>query len=86
MKDADIIDFFCQLGEVDLTDDLHRKAEIFVCKMYGHKRITSVNELRSNMFWSRLRKNDNVPDLSLLPPCFASPRKHTSRAHYVASI
>ena len=50
VKDADIIDFFCQLGEADLTDDLHKKAEVFVCKMYGHKKINSVNELRSYMF------------------------------------
>ena len=60
MKDVDIIDIFYQLGEADLTDDLHKKAEVFVCKMYGRKKITSVNELRSYMFWGRLRKNGKV--------------------------
>ena len=38
------------------------------------------------MFWAKLRKTGKVPDLSSLPPCSASLRKHTSRAHYVAKI
>ena len=59
---------------------------MFVCRMYGHKKIKSVDKLRSIMFWAKLRKNDKVPDLSLLPPCSSSLKKHTSRAHYVAKI
>lgn len=59
---------------------------MFLCRMYGHKKIKSVDKLRSIMFWAKLRKNDKVPDLSLLPPCSSSLKKHTSRAHYVAKI
>ena len=59
---------------------------MFVCKMYGQKKIKKVNELRSTMFWAKLRKNGKVPDLSLLPPCSSALKKHTARAHYVAKI
>ena len=38
------------------------------------------------MFWAKLRKNGKVPDLSSLPPCSSSLKKHTSRAHYVSKI
>ena len=54
--------------------------------MYGHKKITSVDELQTRMFWARLRKNGKVPDLSSLPPCSSALKKHTSSAHYVAKM
>ena len=57
----------------------------------SNKKIKSVDKLCSIMFWAKLRINDKVPDLSLLPPCRLFPcssslKKHTSRAHYVAKI
>ena len=61
-------------------------AEEFVCRIYGYKKMSSVNELRAKLFWMRLRKNDRVPDLATLPPCSSTLRKHTTRAHYVAKI
>ena len=48
--------------------------------------MTSVNKLRAKLFWTRLRKNDRVPDLATLPPCSSALRKHTTRAHYVAKM
>ena len=86
VKDEELIDFFCQLGVGELTEETYEKAEVFVCRIYGHKRIKKVDELRSVMFWAKLRKNGKVPDLSSLPPCSSSLKKHTSRAHYVAKI
>ena len=86
VKDGELIDFFCQLGVGELTDEIHEKAEMFVCRIYGHKRIKKVNDLRSVLFWAKLRKKGKVPDLSSLPPCSSSLKKHTSRAHYVAKI
>jgi hypothetical protein len=85
-EDDEMLDFLCQLGEGELTPNIHEAAEKFVSKMYGNKTITSVNELRAKLFWSRTRKNGKVPDLSLLPPCASSLMKHTARAHYVAKI
>ena len=66
-EDESMLDFFCQLGKVELTQSLHTDAEKFVCKMYGNRTITSVNELRAKLYWRYNRKNGKVPDLSLLP-------------------
>ena len=38
VKDDELIDFFCELGVGDLTEEMHEKAEMFVCRMYGHKK------------------------------------------------
>ena len=86
VNDDELLEFFSKLGEGDLTDEMYQEAERFVCKMYGSKTITSVNQLRSNLFWTRLRKNDRVPDLCTLPPCSSTLRKHTTRAHYVTKM
>ena len=86
LEDNDSLNFLSQLGEGSLTDDLHIEAEKFVCKMYGDKRAQSVNGLRTKLFWSRLRKNGKVVDLSLLPPCSSTLKKHTARSHYIAKI
>ena len=85
-KDNTMLDFLGQLGEGQLTDETHKEAKKFVCTMYGDKRVQNVNELRGKLFWSRLRKNGKVPDLSLLPPCASTLRRHSARAHYVAKI
>ena len=47
VKDDEMIDFLCQLGEGEVTPDIHEAAEELVCKMYGNKNIKSVNELRA---------------------------------------
>ena len=86
LKNNDSLTFLKQLEEDALTDDLHTKAEKFVCTMYGDKRCDSVNALRGKMYWSRLRKNGKVIDLSLLPPCSSTLMKHTARSHYVAKM
>ena len=63
VNDDELLEFFSKLGEGDLTDEIiYQEAERFVCKMYGSKTITSVNQLRSKLFGTRLRKNDRVPD------------------------
>lgn len=54
--------------------------------MYGNRTISSVNELRAKLYWRYNRKNGKVPDLSVLPPCASSLKKHTARAHYIARI
>ena len=84
--DEESLQFFKNLGIVQLDDDLFSASEKFVCKLYGDNRYTSVNKLRCKMFWNHYRKKGKVPDLSLLPPCASSLRKHTSRAYFVAKI
>ena len=65
---------------------MHLKAEKVVCRMYADKKVNSVNELRAKIFWNRLRKKGKVIDFALLPPCSATLRKNTARAHYIAKI
>ena len=86
VDDEELLDFFCDLGVEELTEEMYVKAEVFVCRMYGHRRIKKVDELRAVMFWAKLRKSGKVPDLSSLPPCYSSLKKHTARAHHVAKI
>ena len=84
--DEFMIDFFCKLGNENLTNDLYKNAEKCVCKLYGNNLLENVNDLRSKLYWNFVKKNGKVPDLSLLPPCSSSLKKHTARSHYIASI
>ena len=45
VKDEELIDFFCQLGLEELTEETYEKGEMFVCRMYGHTKIKKVDEL-----------------------------------------
>lgn len=80
------LDFFNKLGDDVLDDDIFMAAETFVCKLYGDKNCHSVNSLRNKLFWKHWRNKGKVVDLSLLPPCAPTLRKHTARAHYIAKI
>ena len=84
--DQESLTFFDNLGVVPLDENLFAASEKFVCRMYGDKKCSSVNKLRCKMFWNHYRKNGKVPDLSLLPPCASSLKKHTSRAYFVAKV
>ena len=46
----------------------------------------SVDSLRSKMFWNKLRRYGKFYDLSLLPPCASTLRKHTARSNYICHI
>ena len=43
-KDDEHIEFFCELGVGELTEEMHEKAEMFVCRIYGHKRSGETKE------------------------------------------
>ena len=85
-KDKDLTDLFCQLGVGELTEEAYEKLRCLSAGCMDTKRLKKVNEWRAIMFWAKLRKNGKVPDLSSLPPCSSSLKKHTSRAHYVSKI
>ena len=86
IEDNDSVNFFAHLGIDELTDELHNQAEQFICKLYGDHRCESVDEIRAKIFWKKLRKDGKVVDLSLLPPCSSTLRKHTIRAHCIAKM
>ena len=63
-----------------------RSLEKFVCSLYGEKHLSSVNRVRKIIFWRSYSRDNNVIDLSLLPPCQTSLERHIRRANYVARI
>ena len=52
-----------------------------VCRIYGEKRIKDVNDPDR-----KSKKENKVIDISLLPTCKNSLRKHTKRANYKARV
>ena len=64
--DDEMLDFFSNLGSGTLKEELYNKEEKVVCRMYGDKNVESVNKMIAKLFWSRLRKDDKVTDLSHL--------------------
>jgi hypothetical protein len=81
------LDIFSQLGtETHVSEELFSVIEKYVCFLYGQKKIKKVNEARSAIFWRKISQEHKVVDISLLPPCSDSLRKHAARANYVARI
>ena len=85
--DPQHLELFGNLGEeIQASEEVLLSLEKFVCKMYGEKSMTDVNTTRSKIFWKKLKKDDKVVDLSLLPPCCSSLRRHSLRANFVARM
>ena len=84
-KDQKYIRLFAELGNYpEVPIHVSNGLEEFVCDLYGHARISSVNKLRHKIFWQKLEKENKVIDLSFMPPCEAN--LHIMRANYVALI
>ena len=47
VKDEEFIDFFFEFGVGEMKEEAYDKAKKFVCRIYGHKKIHKVDELRS---------------------------------------
>ena len=78
---------FVEMGEsFDLSRELIDKMEKFVVDLYGYPKLDNVNEVRSKIFWSHLKKKKKIVSLSLLPPCQSSLELHIKRANYVATV
>ena len=85
--DPQLLELFRILGaEMHTSEEILASLEKFVCKMYGEKGVTDVNTARSKIFWKKLKKDNKVVDLSLLPPCNSSLRRHALRANFVARM
>ena len=80
------LDLFGRLGtEIHLTDEMYDGFEKCVQNIW-RKKNKSVNDAGSKIFWNKLKKENKVIDISLLPPCKNSSRTHTKRANYKARI
>ena len=81
------LDIFSQLGtESHVSEEVFGIIEKYVCFLYGQKKIEKVNEAKSAIFWRKISQEHKIVDISQLPPCSDSLRKHVARANYVARI
>ena len=95
-RSPQFVDAFRCLGQVAnaIPENIFSQLESFVCAMYSSK-ITDVNSLRYFLFESRytttlpsgkLTAETSAIDLSLIPPCRESLRKHAMRANYQTAV
>ena len=75
---------FSNLGkEFEMTDDLIKELEEYVCRLYGGKS-SDMNALRNEIFRKTLKEKKRVICLFHLPPCRSS--LHARRSKYTAKI
>ena len=84
MKYPEYIEVFSDLGKhTVLQEEIFTKLESFICKIYGFKDSSLVNEVRKISFLSNYEKHKKSVDLCMLPPCQENLKLHMARANYV---
>lgn len=87
LKQREFVEAFGHLGQdLEVTGDLFKALERFVCFLYGFPKNEEVNTVRRCIFWDKFKKKKQVVDLSLLPPCRDNLHFHVMRSNYVAYI
>ena len=87
LKYPEYRDIFTKLGANEmLQEDTLKEIESFVCKLYGYKKLSSVNGVRKCIFMSKYDKGKKSLDLCMLPSCQDNLRLHMKRANCVATI
>ena len=78
----------------EVPDDIREDIEKFTCKVYGKKKLTSINEVRFQIFSSKYKpngkKNKTIMDVksmdgSAMPPCSRVLQEKITRTALVAS-
>ena len=83
---AKFLSTFTQLGTTwELTEELKRELEHFVCALYGSK-LKDVDLVRHEMFKKKMSKEKKIKDMALLAPCRSVLELHCERANYYAAI
>ena len=68
-KDEEFLDLFAMLDtEINVTQAMYIGSEKYVCRLCGERRVKEVNEGRSTIFWEKIKKENKLTDISLLPP------------------
>ena len=81
LKRREFLEAFGRLGkELEVTHDLFKVVQRFVCFLYGFPKNEEVNAVRRAIFWDKFKKKKQVVDLSLLPPCRDNLQFHASYA------
>ena len=82
----DYLSIFSNLGkESEMTHDLIKELEEYVCRLYGGKS-SDVNALRNEIFLKTLKNKKRVINLFHLPPCQSSLKLQARRSNYIAKI
>ena len=71
--------------EFEMTDDLIKELEEYVCCLYGGKS-SDVNALRNEILWKTIKNKKQIINLFHLPPCRSSLILHARRNNYIANI
>ena len=72
----DYLSTFSNLGnKFEMTHDLIKELEEYVCRLYGGKS-SDANALRNEIFWQTLKNKKRVNNLFYLPPCWSSLKLH----------
>ena len=78
---------FSQLGSSwELSDDTYDALQSFVIKLYGTKKVATVDEARYKIFKKKYDNEEKTVDMSVLPPCESVFRLHCERENYLAAI
>lgn len=86
IKNNEYLDCFKTLGnQWDVSDELKLTLEKYVCSLYSSSK-KDVNEVRMDIFMKKQKSNNQIVDLSILPPCKSTLTLHIERANYVARI
>ena len=88
LKRREFSETFSQLRKevIDVTDDLFKALEKFVCFLNCFPKDADVNAVRRSIFWDKLKKNNLIVEISLLPPCRENLQFHVMRSNYVGYI
>ena len=67
LKQSQFLEAFCHLGkELEVTNDLFKVLEKFICFLYGFPKHEEVNALRRSIFWDKFKKKKQVVDLATI--------------------
>ena len=84
LKQDCFINLFANLGDnISLDEDTFKEIELYVCKLYGYPRLSSVIEVRKKIFWKYYDDKNRIVELCFLPPCQMNLRYHSQRSNYV---
>ena len=87
LKCPEYLHILANLGTIEMLQEVTLKGlESFVCKLYGYKKLSAVNEVRKCMFMSNHDKGKKSLDLCMLPSCQENLKLHIRRANYVTTI
>ena len=72
-------------SEWEADDEIKTNIEWYDCKLHGSRK-KIVNDVRYELFNKKYARENEVIDLSLIPPCQSTLMLHLRRSNYVASI